>query len=64
MWWALSCTAISGQGSKVVTIICDTGQLARTRFWNRDFILSWGLNGPEMKNRIPTAYKIFIQTST
>jgi hypothetical protein len=40
------------------TIICDTGQLARTRFWNRDFILSWGLNGPEMKieYRLPTRF--------
>jgi cysteine synthase A len=30
----------------VVTIICDGGQRHLSRFWNRDFIISWGLKWP------------------
>jgi cysteine synthase A len=52
------------KGSKVVTIICDTGQRHVTRFWNRDFILSWGLQWPRDNNRIPDCLQDFIQAST
>jgi hypothetical protein len=48
----------------VVTIICDTGQRHVTRFWNRDFILSWGLQWPRDNNRIPDCLQDFIQAST
>ena len=34
------------EGSKVVTFICDSGQRHVTRFWNRDFVLQWGLVWP------------------
>jgi cysteine synthase len=39
----------------VVTIICDGGQRHVTRFWNRDFCLSWGLTWPgdDATERIP-----------
>ncbi len=30
----------------VVTVICDGGQRHLTRFWNRDFIIDWGLLWP------------------
>eukprot|EP00551_Chaetoceros_affinis_P004440 CAMPEP_0203671862 /NCGR_PEP_ID=MMETSP0090-20130426/7533_1 /ASSEMBLY_ACC=CAM_ASM_001088 /TAXON_ID=426623 /ORGANISM="Chaetoceros affinis, Strain CCMP159" /LENGTH=508 /DNA_ID=CAMNT_0050537035 /DNA_START=258 /DNA_END=1785 /DNA_ORIENTATION=+ len=30
----------------VVTVICDGGQRHLTRFWNRDFIVNWGLLWP------------------
>mmetsp|Transcript_4066 Transcript_4066/g.6001 ORF Transcript_4066/g.6001 Transcript_4066/m.6001 type:complete len:493 (-) Transcript_4066:146-1624(-) len=30
----------------IVTVICDGGQRHLTRFWNKDFILSWGLVWP------------------
>lgn len=33
--------------STVVTVICDGGQRHLTRFWNRDFVLEWGLQWPE-----------------
>jgi len=33
--------------SSVVTVICDGGQRHLTRFWNRDFVLGWGLQWPE-----------------
>jgi cysteine synthase A len=52
------------KGSKVVTIICDTGSRHVTRFWNRDFILSWGLNWPRDDNRIPDCLQDVIQTNT
>jgi cysteine synthase A len=32
--------------SCVVTIICDSGQRHLSRFWNRDFIIQWGLYWP------------------
>lgn len=51
-------------GSKVVTIICDTGQRHVTRFWNRDFILSWGLQWPRDDNRIPDCLQDVIQANT
>jgi cysteine synthase A len=51
-------------GSKVVTIICDTGQRHVTRFWNRDFIISWGLQWPRDDNRIPDCLQDFIQANT
>jgi cysteine synthase A len=50
--------------SKVVTIICDTGQRHVTRFWNRDFILSWGLQWPKDDNRIPDCLQDIIQGNT
>ncbi len=31
----------------IVTIICDGGQRHLTRFWNRDFIIDWGLVWPK-----------------
>ena len=34
------------KGSTVVTVICDGGQRHVTRFWNRDFIVKWGLRWP------------------
>lgn len=34
-------------GSNVVTVICDSGQRYLTRFWNRDFIVNWGLEWPQ-----------------
>jgi cysteine synthase A len=49
--------------SKVVTIICDTGQRHVTRFWNRDFILSWGLQWPKDDNRIPDCLQDIIQAN-
>jgi cysteine synthase A len=33
-------------GSRVVTVICDSGSRHLTRFWNRDFILERGLRWP------------------
>jgi cysteine synthase A len=44
--------------SIVVTVICDGGQRHLTRFWNRDFVLEWGLQWPEddldaWKSRLP-----------
>lgn len=39
--------------STIVTIICDAGQRHVTRFWNRDFILSRGLEWPGDCERIP-----------
>jgi cysteine synthase A len=39
--------------SRVVTMICDAGQRHVTRFWNRDFIISWGLQWPGDHERIP-----------
>jgi hypothetical protein len=37
------------------SFVMGTGTYA---LWNRDFILSWGLNGPEMKieYRLPTRF--------
>ena len=41
-------------GSNVVTVVCDSGQRHLTRFWNREFCLSWGLIWPgDEKDRIP-----------
>jgi cysteine synthase len=39
----------------VLTFICDGGQRHLTRFWNRDFCLSWGLTWPgdDATERIP-----------
>lgn len=42
----------------VVTIICDGGQRHLSRFWNREFIIKWGLKWPgddlnEWINRLP-----------
>jgi cysteine synthase A len=48
-------------GCKVVTIICDAGQRHVTRFWNRDFILSWGLQWPGDTKRIPDCLQDVIQ---
>jgi cysteine synthase len=40
--------------SRVCTVICDSGQRHVTRFWNRDFILSRGLQWPEdVADKIP-----------
>eukprot|EP00563_Minutocellus_polymorphus_P018289 CAMPEP_0197715156 /NCGR_PEP_ID=MMETSP1434-20131217/377_1 /TAXON_ID=265543 /ORGANISM="Minutocellus polymorphus, Strain CCMP3303" /LENGTH=489 /DNA_ID=CAMNT_0043299181 /DNA_START=1 /DNA_END=1470 /DNA_ORIENTATION=- len=33
--------------SNAVTIICDGGQRHVSRFWNRDFVVDWGLQWPE-----------------
>jgi len=33
--------------SNTVTIICDGGQRHASRFWNRDFVVDWGLQWPE-----------------
>ena len=33
--------------SHTVTIVCDGGQRHASRFWNRDFVLDWGLQWPE-----------------
>jgi len=45
------------EGSKVVTLICDGGQRHVTRFWNRDFCRSWGLQWPGDEERIPGCLK-------
>lgn len=38
--------------SRVCTIICDSGQRHVTRFWNREFILSRGLQWPRDKESV------------
>jgi cysteine synthase A len=45
--------------SRVVTVICDAGQRHVTRFWNKDFILEWGLKWPgdDGDERIPACLK-------
>ena len=48
------------KGSKVVTFICDSGQRHVTRFWSRDFVLSWGLVWPgdlSQSDRLPACLK-------
>lgn len=44
--------------SNIVTVVCDGGQRHLTRFWNRHFIIDWGLQWPEddveaWKKRLP-----------
>ena len=33
--------------SCIVTVLCDSGQRHLSRFWNKNFILNWGLLWPE-----------------
>lgn len=42
------------EGSKVVTVVCDSGQRHVTRFWNKEFITNWGLEWPnDGDERVP-----------
>lgn len=34
------------EGSHIVTVVCDGGQRHTSRFWNRDFVVKWGLSWP------------------
>jgi cysteine synthase len=47
----------------VLTIICDGGQRHVTRFWNRDFCLSWGLTWPgdDATERIPECLRGIVE---
>ena len=36
--------------SNTVTIVCDGGQRHASRFWNRDFVLDWGLQWPDAED--------------
>lgn len=48
------------EDSVVVTVICDNGQRHVTRFWNRDFCLSWGLAWPgdDPQNHLPKCLRV------
>jgi cysteine synthase A len=49
-------------GSKIATVICDSGQRHVTRFWSRDFCLNWGLHWPgdlPEAQRVPSCIKAF-----
>jgi hypothetical protein len=39
--------------SKIVTFICDSGQRHVTRFWNREFAMSRGLEWPGNASSLP-----------
>ena len=43
---ALQYADLMPPGSCVVTVICDGGQRHLSRFWNRQFIIKWGLLWP------------------
>jgi cysteine synthase len=49
-------------GSRVCTVMCDTGQRHVTRFWNRDFITSRGLEWPldNVSHRRPQCLQSFL----
>lgn len=47
--------------SVVATMICDAGQRHVTRFWNRDFVLSWGLSWPGDEERVPECLHNIVQ---
>lgn len=43
-------------GSTVVTIVCDSGYRHMSRFWNKDYVSSYGITWPE-RDVIPSSLK-------